>query len=132
MSCGFCNPETSKNRARYMIFSDYIIQTPHKHHFSRKKQFGLYNRNCISTNYKHVCNMNSHLRDNINLLTSHPSVLGHWYLFLVKNWVSELLDRIAPKLPHKIRKISRTMTPLEGTSYVTPPLNPLFRPIFRF
>ena len=76
--------------------------------------------------------MNSHFRDNINLPTSYPSVLGHWYLFLVKNWVSELLDRIAPKLPHKIRKISRTMTPLEGTSYVTPPLNPLFRPIFRF
>jgi len=78
---GFCNPETSKNRARYIIFSDYIIRTPHKHHFSREKQFGLYNPNCISTNSKHVCNMDNHFRDNINLPNSHSSVLGHCYLF---------------------------------------------------
>ncbi|KEH20075.1 hypothetical protein MTR_8g066972 [Medicago truncatula] len=63
--------------------------------------------------------MDSHFRDNINLPNSHPSVLGHCYLFLVKNWVFGLLDQIAPKLPHKIRKNSRTMT---LTSYGTPPL----------
>ncbi|AES66658.1 hypothetical protein MTR_2g076930 [Medicago truncatula] len=61
--------------------------------------------------------MDSHFRDNINLPNSHPSVLGHCYLFLVKNRVFGLLDRIAPKLPQKIRKNSRTMT-----SYGTPPL----------
>jgi len=42
--------------------------------------------------------------DNINLPNSHPSVLGHCYLFLVKNRVLGLFDRIAPKLPQKIRK----------------------------
>ncbi|RHN55165.1 hypothetical protein MtrunA17_Chr5g0414751 [Medicago truncatula] len=31
---GFCNPETSKNRARYMMFPDYIIRKPPKHPFS--------------------------------------------------------------------------------------------------
>jgi len=41
--------------------------------------------------------MDSHFRDNINLPNSHPSVLGHCYLFLVKNRVFGLLDRIAPK-----------------------------------
>ena len=121
---GFRNSKTSKNRARYMIFSDYIIQTPRKHHFSREKQFGLYNPNCISTNHnhKHVCNMYSHFRDNISLANSYPFVLGHCYLFLVKNRVFGPLDRIAPKLPQKIKKNSRTMAPLEGTSYRTPPL----------
>ena len=60
---GFCNSEISKNRARYMICSDCIIRTPPKHPFSREKQFGLYNPNCISTNFKHVCNMNSHFME---------------------------------------------------------------------
>ena len=114
---GFCNPETSTNRTRYMIFSDYIIETPPKHPFSREKQFGLYNPNCISTNSKHVCNMDSCFRDNINLPNSHPSLLDHCYPFLVKNWVFELHDQIVPKLPQKIKKNSRTMTPVEGTSY---------------
>ncbi|KEH30654.1 hypothetical protein MTR_4g077767 [Medicago truncatula] len=93
---GFCNPETSKNTARYMMFSDYIIRKPHKHPLS-------------STNSKHVCN-------------SHPSVLGHCYMFLIKNWIFGLLDRIAQKLAQTIRKNSRTMTPVEGTSYGTLPL----------
>jgi len=66
--------------------------------------------------------MDSHFKDNINLPNSHPSVLGHCYMFLVKNRVFRQLDRIAPKLSQKIRKNSRTMTPLEGTSYATPPL----------
>ena len=105
-----------------MIFSDYIIRTPHKHPFSREKQFGLYNLNCISTNYEHVCNMDSHFMNNINLRNFHPSVLGHCWLFLVKNQVFGLLDQIAPKLPQKIRKKSRITTPLEETSYETPPL----------
>ncbi|AES81408.1 hypothetical protein MTR_7g092440 [Medicago truncatula] len=61
-----------------------------------------------------------HFRENINLPNSHPSVLAHCYLVLVKNRVFGLLDRIAPKLPQKIRKNSRTMTPVEGTSYGTP------------
>ena len=30
--------------------------------------------NCISTNYEHVCNMDSHFKDNINLPNSHPFV----------------------------------------------------------
>ncbi|AES89015.1 hypothetical protein MTR_4g068070 [Medicago truncatula] len=60
--------------------------------------------------------------DNINLPNSHPSVLGHCYMFLVKNRVFGLLDRIAPKFPQKIRKSSRTMTPLEGTSQGIPSL----------
>lgn len=34
-----CNPKTLKNRVRYLSFSDYIIRTPHKHHFSKEKQF---------------------------------------------------------------------------------------------
>jgi len=105
-----------------MNFPDYIIRTPPKPHFSSEKQFRLYNLNCISTSSKYICNMNSHFRDNINLPNSHPSVLGHCYLFLLKNRVSGLLDRTAPKLPQKIRKNSRTMTPLDGTSYGTPPL----------
>ena len=57
--------------------------------------------------------------DNINLPNSHPSVLGHRYLFLVKNRVFGQLDRIAPKLPQKIKKIQG---PLEETSYGAPPL----------
>jgi len=92
-----------------MIFSNYIIRTPPKHHFSKEKQFELYNPNCISTNSKHVCNMDSHFMNNINIHNSHPYVLGHSYLFLVKNRVFELLDRIALKLPQKIRKNSMTI-----------------------
>ena len=42
--------------------------------------------------------------DNINFPNSHPSLLGHCYLFLVKNLVFGLFDRIAPKLSQKIRK----------------------------
>ena len=79
--------------------------------------------------------MDSHFRDKINLPNSHSSVLGHCYLFLVKNRVFGLLDRIASKLPQKIKKNSRTTTPLEGTSYGTPPLkiqNFIFRLIFHF
>ncbi|KEH18586.1 hypothetical protein MTR_8g024580 [Medicago truncatula] len=57
--------------------------------------------------------MDSHFRDNINLPKSHPYVLGHCYLFLVKNRVFGLLDWIAPKLPQKIRKNSRSMTGLD-------------------
>jgi len=41
------------------------------------KQFGLYNPNCIITNYEHVCNMDNQIKDHINLLNSHPYVLGH-------------------------------------------------------
>ncbi|AET00205.1 hypothetical protein MTR_5g089460 [Medicago truncatula] len=66
--------------------------------------------------------MDSHFRDNNNLPNSHPSVLGHCYLFLVKNRVFRLLNRIAPKLSQKIRKNSRTVTPKEETSYGTLPL----------
>jgi len=44
------------------------------------------------------------LGNNINLLNFHPSVSGHCYLFLIKNRVFKLLDQIALKLPHKIRK----------------------------
>jgi len=68
---GFYNPKASKNRARYMNFSDYRIRTTPKHHFSRKKQLGLYNSNWISTNCEHVCNLDSHFKDNNNLPNSH-------------------------------------------------------------
>jgi len=112
---GFCNPKTSKNRALHDFFGLHNPDTP-KHPFSREKQFGLYNLNCISTNPKHVCNMYSHFRDNFNLPNSYPSILGHCYLFLVKNRVFGLLNRIAPKLPQKIRKLQRLW----------------FRPIFNF
>jgi len=66
--------------------------------------------------------MYSHFRDNINLPNSYPFVLGHCYPFLVKNRVFGLLDRIVLKLPQKIRKNSRTITPLKENSYGTPPL----------
>jgi len=66
--------------------------------------------------------MDNHFMHYINLPKSHPFVLGNCYLFLVKNLVFGLLDRIASKLPQKIKKKSRIKTPLEGTSYVTPPL----------
>ena len=48
--------------------------------------------------------MYNHFMDNINLPNSYPFVLGHCYLFLVKNRIFELLDRIAPKLSQKIRR----------------------------
>jgi len=101
-----------------MMFPNYIIRKP----FFKVKQFRLYNPNCIITNPKHVCNMYSHFRDTINLPISYPFVLGHCYLFLVKNRIFGVLDRIALKLLEKTRKSSRTMTPTEGTSYGTPPL----------
>jgi len=42
-----------------------------------KKHFGLYNLNCISINFRHVCNMGSQFKDHINLANSHPSTVGH-------------------------------------------------------
>ena len=86
------NPKISKNRVRYLIFSDYRIRTPPKHPFFMVlMQFRLRNPNYTSANSKHVCNMDSHFKDNINLPNSHPCV------FMIK-------------------------TPIEGTSYGTPPL----------
>ena len=100
---GFCNPEISKNRARYMIFLDYIIRTPHKHpFFIVLMQSGLRNPDSTNTNYEHVCNMDSHFKDNINLPSFRPCA------FMIK-------------------------TPLERTSYGTPPSKskiPSFRPFF--
>jgi len=37
-------------------------------------QFGLRNPDSTNTNSKHVCSMNSHLKDTINLPNSHPCV----------------------------------------------------------
>ncbi|AES99136.1 hypothetical protein MTR_5g076980 [Medicago truncatula] len=45
------------------------------------------------------------LGNNINLPNSHPSILSHCYMFVVKNRVFGLLDRIAPKIPRKSEKI---------------------------
>jgi hypothetical protein len=42
--------------------------------FMMLMQFGLHNSNCISTNSEHVCNMDSHFKDNINLPNSHLRV----------------------------------------------------------
>jgi len=53
------NPNTLENRARSLLFLDYRIRTPIKHPYSGKKQFGLYNLNCFSTNSKHICNLNN-------------------------------------------------------------------------
>jgi len=120
-----------------MMFPDYIIRKPLKHPFFKVKQFGLYNPNCISTNSKHVCNMDSHfsLGTILIFLTLILLFLSHCYMFLVKNRVFGLLDQIAPKLPQKIRKNSRTVTPLEETSMGLRPSKfkiPSFRPIFNF
>ena len=58
-----------------MIFSNYRIRTPPKHHFfTVLMQFRLCNPDNTSTNYEHICNMNSHFKDNINLPNSHPCV----------------------------------------------------------
>jgi len=35
-------------------------------------QFGLHNLNYTNTNSEHVCNLNSHFKDNTTLLNSHP------------------------------------------------------------
>ena len=63
---------------RYLILSDYRIQTPPKHlfFFMVLMQLRLHNPNCTSTNSEHVCNMNSHFKDNIILPNSHPCVFG--------------------------------------------------------
>jgi len=37
-------------------------------------QFGLRNPNNTNTNFEHVSNMDSHFKDNINLLIFHPCV----------------------------------------------------------
>ena len=37
--------------------------------------FGLRNPDSTSTNSEHVCNMDSHFKNNINLPNSHPCVL---------------------------------------------------------
>jgi len=37
-------------------------------------QFGLRNPDSTNTNSKHVCSMDSHFKDNINLPNSHPCV----------------------------------------------------------
>jgi len=51
-----------------MIFLDYRIRTPPKHHFFMVlMQFKLRNLDNTNTNSEHVCNMNSHFKDNINL-----------------------------------------------------------------
>ena len=36
--------------------------------------FGLRNPDSINTNFEHVCNMDGHFKDNINLPNSHPCV----------------------------------------------------------
>jgi len=58
-----------------MIFSDYRIRTPPTHHFFMVlMQFGLCNPDNTSTNFKHVCNIDSHFKDNINLPSFNPCV----------------------------------------------------------
>jgi len=105
-----------------MIFPDYIIQTPPKHPFQGKNSPDY----IILTVSAQVLNMFVTwiiiLGNNTNLPSSHPFVLGHCYLFLVKNRIFGLLDQIAPKLQQKIIKNSRIVTPLKGTSWGIPPL----------
>jgi len=75
---GFYNPKTLNNKAQSLFFfSDYKIRTAPKHRFSREKQSGLYNMNCISTNYESVCSMDNQFKNNINLQNSHPYDLSH-------------------------------------------------------
>ena len=78
--------KTSKNRAcsYCFFFSDFKIQTPHKHPFLGGKQFGLFNPNYIITNSKSVCNMDNPFKDHINLPNSHPSVLRSLLVVLSK------------------------------------------------
>jgi len=59
------------------FFSNYRIRPPSQHHFSREKQFEMYNSNHISTNFESVCNMDNQFKNHINLPNSHPSVLDH-------------------------------------------------------
>ena len=71
--------------------------------------------------------------DNINLPNSHPSVLGHCYLFLVKNRVLGLFDRIAPKLPQKIRKKFKDHdSPRKDFLRDSAPQNPKFHRLDQF
>ena len=74
----FYNLKTSKNRTRSFLFLDYRIWTPSKHPFLGWKQFRLYDLNCININSEYVCNIDNQFKDHINLLNSHPSVLGHY------------------------------------------------------
>jgi len=67
------NPKISKNWARYLIFSDYRIRTPSKHHFFMVLS-RLRNPDSTSTNSEHIYNIDSHFKDNINLLSFHPCI----------------------------------------------------------
>ena len=46
-------------------------------------QSGLRNPNSSNTNYEHVCNIDSHFKDNINLPRFHPCV------FMIKTPLEE-------------------------------------------
>ena len=46
-------------------------------------QFGLRNPDSANTNFEHVCNMDSHFKDNINLPSIHPCV------FMIKTPLEE-------------------------------------------
>jgi len=110
---GLYNPKISKKWARHLIFLDYIIQ------------FGLHKPNCISINFKYVCNMDSHFMNNINLPNFHPSVLGHCYLFLVKKsgFRATWLDCFETSLENQKKKKNQgSRLHWKGTSYRTPPL----------
>ena len=78
--------------------SDFIIQTPQKighipwffqfiqsehplNTLFRGKTIWIINLNCINTNFEHVCNIDSQIKDHINRPYSHPFVLGHYYLY---------------------------------------------------
>jgi len=101
---GFCNPETSKNRARYMMFPDYIIRKPPKHPFSRQNSSNYIIRTVSAQILNMFVTWIVILGTIFIFLTPILLFLGHCYL-LVKNWVFGLLDQIAPKLPRKSEKI---------------------------
>jgi len=80
-----------------MIFSDYIIQHPlNTLFFMVLMQSGLCNPDSTSTNSEHVCNMDSHFKDNINLPSFRPCV------FIIKT----PLERTSYETPLSKSKIS--------------------------
>jgi len=80
-----------------MIFLDYRIRTPlNTIFFMVLMQFGLRNPDSTNTYYEHVCNMDSHPKDNINLPSFHSCV------FMIKT----LLEGTSYRTPPSKSKIS--------------------------
>jgi len=119
-----------------MIYSDYIIRTPPKHPFSRENSSDYIIRTVSAQILNMFVTWIVILENNINLSNSHPFVLSHCYMFLVKNQVFGLLDQIAPKLPLENQKKFKDHDSLRrGFLQDSAPQNPKFHrldPFFIF